>query len=135
MAISEFSGLESNLLKKGTNYCFFTAHAFQSAFLGNYVLLGHYRQYIIVQYTKILLNQGFCVQKKGYFYTSLLFVRNIEKLIKKEPNQFIANRIGSKFKEIIINTFLGIDFLISQTLNKITGVALPGLYCYCLCKK
>jgi hypothetical protein len=128
-------GIILDLLKKDNNYCFFTVPAFQSVFSGHDVLLGHYRRYNIAQFIKMLVSRGFTIQNKGYFFTSLLFLRNIEKLTKKEANVSIDNWTGSKFKTAIINIFLRMDFFISLTLNKTTGAVLPGLSCYCLCKK
>jgi hypothetical protein len=128
-------GIILDLLRKDNNYCFFTVPAFQSVFSGHDVLLGHYRRYSLKQFNNVLLNHGFKIIEKGYFFTSLLFLRNVEKYLKKDANESIDNWNGGKLKTAIINGVLGLDFIVSSTLKKITGHTLPGLSCYCLCKK
>jgi hypothetical protein len=128
-------GIILDLLRKDNNYCFFTVPAFQSVFSGHDVLLGHYRRYTLKQFNNVLLNHGFIIMDKGYFFMSLLFLRNIEKYIKKNANESIDNWNGGKLKTRIINSILSLDFIVGNTFKKITGRSLPGLSCYCLCKK
>jgi hypothetical protein len=121
-------------LQSGKNYYFFAVPAFQSVFSSHDVLLGHYRRYTLSQLQKLLLQNQFYVQDKGYYFTSLLLFRWMDKLLKKDKAASIDNWTGGKTKGFIINTILKTDFIFSLLLKKI-GIIIPGLSTYCLCKK
>lgn len=116
------------------NYFFFAVPAFQSVFSSHDVLLGHYRRYRLNQLENILDKQQFSIIDKGYYFTSLLLFRKLDKFLKKDKEASIDNWEAGKLKTTLINTMLTIDFKISLLLKKI-GVTIPGLSCYCLCKK
>lgn len=116
------------------NFYFFAVPAFQSVFSSHDVLLGHYRRYTLPQLQTLLLQNNFSIIDKGYYFTSLLIFRNLDKLLKKDKKESIDNWNAGKFKTSLINTMLTIDFKISLFLKKI-GITIPGLSCYCLCKK
>jgi 2-polyprenyl-3-methyl-5-hydroxy-6-metoxy-1,4-benzoquinol methylase len=116
------------------NYYFFAVPAFQSVFSSHDVLLGHYRRYTLTQLNNLLLSNQFNIVDKGYYFTILLLFRKIDKLLKKDKDASIDNWQAGKFKTTLINTILIIDFKISVFLKKI-GIIIPGLSCYCLCKK
>lgn len=116
------------------NYYFFAVPAFQSVFSSHDVLLGHYRRYTLTQLNNLLTKNQFNIIDKGYYFTSLLLFRKLDKFLKKDKEASIDNWEAGKFKTTLINTMLTIDFKVSLLLKKI-GITIPGLSCYCLCKK
>jgi len=123
-----------DLQAKNNNYFFFAVPAFQSVFSSHDVLLGHYRRYTLNQLENVLKKQQFTIIDKGYYFTSLLLFRKLDKFLKKDKDASIDNWESGKLKTTLINTMLTIDFKISLLLKKI-GIIIPGLSCYCLCKK
>lgn len=123
-----------DLQSKDNNYFFFAVPAFQSVFSSHDVLLGHYRRYTLKQLVTVLNNYQFTIIDKGYYFTSLLMFRKLDKFLKKDKDESIDNWEAGKLKTAVINTMLTIDFKISSLLKKL-GVTVPGLSCYCLCKK
>jgi hypothetical protein len=123
-----------DLQSKDNHYFFFAVPAFQSVFSSHDVLLGHYRRYTLKQLVTVLNNYQFTIIDKGYYFTSLLMFRKLDKFLKKDKDESIDNWEAGKLKTAIINTMLTIDFKISLLLKKL-GVTVPGLSCYCLCKK
>lgn len=123
-----------SLKEKPNNYYFFAVPAFQSVFSSHDILLKHYRRYTLKQLNKLLVDNQFTVLDKGFYFSSLLLFRNIEKIIKKNKVASIDNWEGSKIKTRVINNFLSFDFKFSLMLKK-TGITIPGLSTYCLCKK
>jgi hypothetical protein len=124
----------SHLTSNPHNYYFFSVPAFQSVFSSHDVLLGHYRRYTLSGFKSMLSSYGFTIQKKGYYFTSLLILRWLEKLLKKDKKESIDNWEGTKRKTAIINNVLTLDFKTTTLLGKM-GITVPGLSCYCLCKK
>lgn len=116
------------------NYYFFAVPAFQSVFSSHDVLLGHYRRYTLSQLKAVLSQNHFKIMDQGYYFTSLLIFRNIDKWLKKDKKESIDNWEAGKVKTGLINGMLSVDFKISLLLKKI-GITVPGLSCYCLCKK
>jgi hypothetical protein len=96
--------------------------------------LGHYRRYTLPQLKNLLVQNQFSIIDKGYYFTTLLFFRRVEKFLKKDKEASIDNWEAGKFKTALINTMLKVDFKISLFFNKL-GITIPGLSCYCLCKK
>ena len=124
-----------DLNKKSTdNYYFFAVPAFQSVFSSHDFLLGHYRRYTIDQLKSVLNLNQFKIIDEGYYFTSLLVFRKLDKWLKKDKKESIDNWNAGKFKTSLINTMLTTDFKISLLLKK-AGITIPGLSCYCLCKK
>lgn len=121
-------------LKKGNNYYFFAVPAFQSVFSSHDTLLGHYRRYTLQQLKTCLLKNQFEILDKGYYFTTLLLFRKLDKLLNKNKEASIDNWKGSKFQSFVINIVLKTDFTFSLLLKKI-GIKIPGLSTYCLCKK
>ena len=118
----------------GNNQYFFAVPAFQSVFSSHDVLLGHYRRYTLEQLNSLLIKNQFEIIDKGYYFTSLLLFRIFDKFLKKEKKTSIDNWEAGKGKTFFINSLLKVDFAISLLLKKI-GIQIPGLSCYCLCKK
>lgn len=123
-----------DLNRKGNNHYFFAVPAFQSVFSSHDVLLGHYRRYTLPQLSSLLNKNEFEIIDKGYYFTTLLFFRKLDKFLKKDKEASIDNWEGGKTKTFFINTLLKVDFITSLFLKKI-GFQIPGLSCYCLCKK
>ncbi|WP_294825070.1 hypothetical protein [uncultured Flavobacterium sp.] len=117
----------------GSHY-FFSVPAFQSVFSSHDVLLGHYRRYTLGQLEQVLESRGFSISSRGYYFTSLLLLRWMEKLFKKDKKESIDNWEGGKTKSRLINAILNIDFRTSLLLKR-AGIIIPGLSCYCLCKR
>ncbi len=120
--------------KSNDNYYFFAVPAFQSVFSSHDVLLGHYRRYTLSQLEAVLKQNQFTIVDKGYYFTSLLIFRKIDKWLKKDKKESIDNWEAGKLKTSLINGMLSADFGVSLLLKKI-GLTIPGLSCYCLCKK
>ncbi len=120
--------------QKNDNYFFFAVPAFQSVFSQHDVLLGHYRRYTLPQLVNVLDKYNFSIKSKGYYFTSLLLFRWVDKLLKKDKEASIDNWEGSKLKTRIITSVLNIDFFITRMFKKM-GIHIKGLSCYCLCKK
>ena len=116
------------------NFYFFAVPAFQSVFSSHDVLLGHYRRYTLENLKSLLEKNEFKIIDRGYYFTTLLIFRKIDKFFKRDKEASIDNWQGGSFKTSLINTMLKIDFTISLLLKKI-GINVPGLSCYCLCKK
>jgi hypothetical protein len=116
------------------NYFFFAVPAFQSVFSYHDELLGHYRRYSLIQLETVLKKYNFSIQDKGYYFTSLLLFRKLDNFFQKNRKETIVEWNGNKSKENLINTILCLDFKLNLLFKKI-GIHLPGLSCYCLCKK
>ena len=116
-----------------------TVPAFQSLFTQHDIILGHYRRYTNNSLTKVLEHNQFLVEKKGYFFTSLLLPRFIEKQIeslKKNPSK--ETRVSSwSHGKLITNLFSSIlicDNIVTNFLENL-GVRIIGLSNYAICKK
>ena len=123
-----------NLQTKENNTYFFAVPAFQSVFSSHDVLLGHYRRYTLYQLKNLLTSNNFKIVDKGYYFTTLLLFRKLDKFLKKDKEASIDNWEGGNAKTFFINTLLKADFMTSLLLKKL-GLHVPGLSCYCLCKK
>ncbi len=115
-------------------YFFFAVPAFQSVFSYHDELLGHYRRYSLLQLQSVLERFNFDITDKGYYFSSLLLFRKLEHFFKKKRKETITEWDGNTVKERIIISILKFDFKISLLFKKV-GIHLPGLSCYCLCKK
>lgn len=116
-----------------------TVPAFQSLFTQHDIILGHYRRYTNKTLSKVIEAAKFSVEKKGYFFSSLLLPRYIEKHIerlKSNPSQKtgISNWSHGKFITEIFTSVLIIDYKITSILETI-GMQIIGLSNYAICKK
>lgn len=123
-----------NHLIQKNNYFLFAVPAFQSVFSNHDVLLGHYRRYNLKQLKNVLKQHHFQIQEKGYYFTSLLFVRWLESVFNKNKKASIDNWRGSSLKSKLITSVLKLDFGFTHLLQKF-GIRIYGLSCYCICKK
>lgn len=123
-----------DLHPSGNNFYFFAVPAFQSIFSSHDVLLGHYRRYTLQELESLLKRYNFSILDKGYYFTSLLIFRKLDKWLRKNKEASIDNWEGGRVKTSVINKMLSTDFFFTSFLNKL-GIRIPGLSCYCLCKK
>jgi hypothetical protein len=115
-----------------------TVPAYQSLYSQHDDLLKHYRRYSRRNIKAVCSSQNLQVIKSGYFFFSLLPVRLFQLLLEKKglrkPKKSIDNWNGNKIVTKIISSILQADFRICYALSSI-GIHLPGLSCYCICKK
>ncbi|MDR2233617.1 MAG: class I SAM-dependent methyltransferase [Tannerella sp.] len=117
-----------------------TVPAFQSLFCNHDYWLGHYRRYSRNMLKQHTASAGLSPLEDGYFFTSLLLPRFIQKMIEKstkaqsEQNQGIGNYKGGAAKSFLIETFLMLDFHFNR-LFRLIGIKMPGLSTYAICKK
>jgi len=83
-------------LSQKNNYFLFAVPAFQSVFSNHDVLLGHYRRYDLKQLESVLTTSNFQILSKGYYFTSLLLIRWLERIFKR--NKTIRLLIGQVAK-------------------------------------
>lgn len=123
-----------NHLTQKNNYFLFAVPAFQSVFSNHDVLLGHYRRYNLKQLQNVLKQHHFQIQDKGYYFTSLLLVRWMERIFNKNKKASIDNWTGSSMTSKLITSVLQLDFGFTHLLQKF-GIRMYGLSCFCICKK
>jgi len=115
-----------------------TVPAFGGLFSQHDRLLGHHRRYSRKQLKRLLEKNEMQVINDGYFFMSLLPVRIIqllfEKLNLRKAKKSIDDWKGNNIISNIISTILWADFRVCYFLSRL-GINLPGLSCYCLCKK
>ncbi len=115
-----------------------TVPAYQSLYSQHDDLLKHYRRYNRKGINAVCSSQNLTVIKSGYFFFSLLPARFFQLIFEKtglrKPKKSIDNWNGNKIVTKIISSILRADFRICYALSSI-GVHLPGLSCYCICKK
>jgi hypothetical protein len=122
----------------GNSLFFITVPAFQKLFSQHDTLLKHYRRYSRKQIINTCKSQGLDILSSGYFFFSLLparlFLILFEKLKLRKAKKSIDNWNGNKFLTRIISSILWADFRVCHSLSRI-GIHLPGLSCYCICRK
>ena len=115
-----------------------TVPAFQKLFSKHDTLLGHYRRYSRKKLIALCTSEKLEVLQNGYFFSSLLPIRVVQKIIDarkfKKREKSIENWRGKKLITKIISSILWIDFHICYLFSRV-GIHLPGLSCYCLCRK
>lgn len=124
--------------KKNTKL-FITVPAYKSLFTSHDVFLGHYKRYSNRTLKMILQKSNYYPIKIGYFFTSLLPIRMLEKLkekiLKKDKKTTgLVTYTGGKFKTQLLKQLLLLDYKISLFTRQI-GIKLPGLSNYIICKK
>ncbi|MBA3664192.1 MAG: class I SAM-dependent methyltransferase [Bacteroidetes bacterium] len=130
---------------KGINndtHVMITVPAYQGLFCSHDHFLGHYRRYTNTTLLNTLNECGFKKEKLGYFFSTLIGPRIIqvikEKIIKpdlgKETTGLVEWNKGAGFTNFVKNILL-FDYNVYKVIKKITGLSLPGLSNYILCKK
>lgn len=126
-----------NVLQPGAELLI-TVPAFQGLFSQHDQLLLHYRRYTRKQLVMLCQKENLEIVSSGYFFFTLLPPRLVRMLGEKagwwRTRQSIDNWKGGRLVSGIISTILWFDFRISRAFSAI-GIHLPGLSCYCLCKK
>lgn len=136
--ISFLSSLKAYNFINSETLFIITAPAFNSLYCAHDKWLGHYRRYNTKLLKSTLDEAGFKTLDYGYFFTSLLLPRllqkGIEKLktIEKEPNG-IGGWNKGKFISKTYETILLTDFYIGLFFHKL-GIKLPRLSAYTICK-
>ncbi|MCY1720836.1 class I SAM-dependent methyltransferase [Prolixibacteraceae bacterium Z1-6] len=127
----------SNYISKDTNVII-TVPAFQSLYVNRDTWLGHYRRYTIKMLTELATKNNLEIVQTGYFFSSLVPVRFLQKITEREsePNGYLGinNWNGSKWSADLLKNILVIDYKIGNVFNNL-GIKLPGLSCYMICKK
>jgi 2-polyprenyl-3-methyl-5-hydroxy-6-metoxy-1,4-benzoquinol methylase len=112
--------------------------AFQSLFTAHDVFLKHYRRYTSQTLSKAVTAAGLLPVNKGYFFSSLLPPRLFQKLLEKmgirREQKGIGSWDGNAFISKLFKNYLLFDYKFSKLLGK-SGINLPGLSAYCICKK
>lgn len=117
-----------------------TVPAFQQLFTDHDVFLGHYRRYTNSSLEKVVNQAGMKSLKKGYFFTSLLLPRYLEKIVQSREAKKEIKGTGlsswdkNRFITKSLKTVLLLDFRVTYFLSR-AGFILPGLSNYLLCKK
>ena len=117
---------------------FITVPAFQSLFTAHDKHLLHYRRYSRKALTETLRESGLEIIDSGYFFTSLMKVRVLQKILEKifgeKEQKGLAEGDFDKKKAQLIKSFLLLDFNITRFFHQI-GIQIPGLSTYAICRK
>src|ERR1700730_7428287 len=114
-----------------------TVPAFKKIFSQHDVLLGHLRRYNTSTLANQVSKSGYVIIRKGYFFSSLLFLRIIQLFLEKmglsSARKGVDNWNASPLPTRFFALLLWLDFRLSFLLNKLK-IQLPGLSCYCICQ-
>jgi len=127
-----------NHVTENTNL-FITVPAFQSLFTNHDTLLGHYRRYTNVNLKRTLKSAGFKSDSLGYFFTSLLLPRILEKAkekmfgIKNDSTDLSVWDKGEGVTSMVKNVLV-LDTKITGFFEMF-GINIIGLSNYIICKK
>ncbi|MEP7168780.1 MAG: methyltransferase domain-containing protein [Bacteroidota bacterium] len=120
-----------------------TVPSFQSLFCSHDDYMVHFRRYSNFNMVKLLYECNYTIQKKGYFFFSLLLPRLLiilkEKILKKKPSIDVSGTglttwNHGKFTTDTLKQILLLDFTLMSLLAKFK-ITLPGLSNYVICKK
>ena len=117
-----------------------TVPAFNGLFCTRDKWLGHYRRYSQSLLNKQIKMAGLSQIEGGYFFTSLIFPRFIQKIIEKSTkeqsikNEGIGNYQGGKVISFLYEKFLLMDFYFFRFF-RLLGIKILGLSTYVICKK
>jgi 2-polyprenyl-3-methyl-5-hydroxy-6-metoxy-1,4-benzoquinol methylase len=123
---------------EGSTQFLITVPAFQSLFTKHDTFLKHYRRYTKNTLQKTVEEANLSPIGAGYFFTSLLPLRLVQKVLsilgfagKKEGVGHWKN--GSLLTTAVKKALL-LDYKLTSLLKR-AGIQAPGLSTYCLCKK
>lgn len=116
-----------------------TVPAYQGLYTSHDEFLHHYRRYTNQSLKKNLRSSGLEPLETGYFFSSLLPVRVIQKIKEKlfgkpRTNHGLGGWTHGKFITGVVKGVLKIDIAVTR-FKKNIGINLPGLSNYCVCKK
>jgi len=115
-----------------------TVPAFNSLYCNHDKWLGHYRRYSHSLLKQHIESAELSYIEGGYFFTSLLFPRYIQKIIEKLKkssdirNQGIGNYKGGAVLSFLYENFLLLDFYFLK-IFRFLGIKIPGLSTYVIC--
>jgi len=116
-----------------------TVPAFNHLYCNHDKWLGHYRRYSHSLLKQHIKAAGLLYIESGYFFTSLLLPRYIQKIIEKSTDkqegqgQGIGNYKGGMILSFLYEKFLLLDFYFFR-IFKLVGIKFPGLSTYVICK-
>ena len=123
---------------QANTFFFITVPAYQALFCNHDKWLGHYRRYSQKQLKEHIQQAGLSYITGGYFFTSLLFPRFLQKTFQKTKNNENISGIGDwkggKLISGIYEFILLSDYYFSKFL-RLFGLKMPGLSTYAICKK
>jgi trans-aconitate methyltransferase len=119
-----------------------TVPAYKGLFCSHDHFLGHYRRYTNTSLLKVIEQAGFKKINMGYFFFSLIPPRILQVFKEKISKPDLSNSTtglvewnkGQGLTAFIKNILL-IDFGVTNFIKKISGLSLPGLSNYIICKK
>lgn len=134
--------LHSNKAITDDTHIIITVPAYQKLFCSHDHFLGHYRRYTNKTLLNTLTETGFEKKKLGYFFTSLIAPRILQVLKEKAVKPDLATETtglvewdkGPGVTNFVKNILL-FDFKIYKFIKRFTGLSLPGLSNYIICKK
>lgn len=136
------SSLYNNKAITANTLIMITVPAYQNLFCSHDHFLGHYRRYTNTSLYQTIQSSGFDKVKIGYFFFSLIPPRILqvlkEKIIKPNLNTETTGLVEWNKGSGITNFIKGVllfDFKIYKFIKSITGLSLPGLSNYIICKK
>ena len=116
-----------------------TVPAFNRLYCNHDKWLGHYRRYSHSLLKQHIKAAGLLYIEGGYFFTSLLLPRFLQKIIEKPANQKsmnnqgIGNYNGGKVISFLYEKILLLDFYFFR-IFKLIGINMPGLSTYVICE-
>ncbi|MDR2038843.1 MAG: class I SAM-dependent methyltransferase [Bacteroidales bacterium] len=116
-----------------------TVPAYQSLYCEHDKWLGHYRRYSQHSLERCIKNAGLTYIAGGYFFSSLLFPRLIQKVHQNFTSENknvkgVGDWNGKKALSYIFEKILLLDYFFSRILKSLR-INIPGLSTYILCRK
>ncbi|MBY0371225.1 hypothetical protein K2X33_11100 [bacterium] len=116
-----------------------TVPAFQGLFSKHDDFLGHYRRYSLEQMVEVAEASGLQVEKRSYFFSSLLAPRALQVALErmglsKQEAKGLGGYTPRKFVDSAIRGVLLADFRVCEGLSRL-GVHVPGLSCMVFARK
>ena len=117
-----------------------TVPAFNSLYCSHDKWLGHYRRYSHKLLKNTVLESGMVYIAGGYFFSSLLIPRIIQKIVdpflKNQENNVegIGNWKGNKVVSCLYKNALLFDYYFFK-IFRLLGIKVPGLSTYAICKR
>ena len=133
--------LKKDVIDKASDLnLFITVPAFNTVFSNHDIDLGHYRRYTLQSLLAYNSTLKMEVTEKGYFFTSLLLIRLIQRLFTFKKPEASKGHIGisnwnhGKLFTFLFKSTLQIDFFITNIFSKL-NIRIPGLSTFAVFKK
>jgi hypothetical protein len=133
--------LHDNPAVRSSTNIMITVPAFQTLFCSHDAFLGHYRRYTNSTLKKVLQRAGFKENKIGYFFSSLIPTRLAQvfkEKITKSGERHTTGLVQWKGGQLItglMKSVLLLDYYFFSFIKRISGINIPGLSNYVICKK